>query len=77
MQDSISLELKNRPTAVVVTGEFLREAETQRAALGMEALEPVVIAHPLSTLTAAEIEDRVEEAVPQIVRTWLAAEFSG
>ena len=59
---------KGRPTAVIVTSEFTREAEVQRAALGMEDLEPVVIQHPLSTLSEEEIDARAAEAVEQIKR---------
>jgi hypothetical protein len=47
------------------------EAETQRDALGMTGLHTVVIAHPLSSLTDAEIGQRIEEALPQIERVWL------
>jgi hypothetical protein len=71
MHDGVRLEALNRPTAVVVTTEFLREAEVQRAALGMDALAPVVIQHPLSTLTEAEIETRAADAAAQAVRVWL------
>ena len=59
-----------RPTAVIVTTEFLHEAEVQRDALGMSDLTPVVIDHPLSTLTEAEIEARAEQAVGQCVTVW-------
>jgi len=59
-----------RPTAVVVTTEFLHEAEVQRDALGMRDLVPAVIDHPLSTLTEAEIEARAEQAVGQCVAVW-------
>ena len=48
--------------AVVVTTEFLHEAEVQRAALGMPDLIPVVIDHPLSTLSDAGIDARA--AIP-------------
>jgi hypothetical protein len=51
---------------MIITGGFLQEAQAQRAALGMESLEPVVITHPLSTLSDADIEHRAQEAVPQI-----------
>jgi hypothetical protein len=71
MHDGVSLETLNRPTAVVVTAEFLREAEAQRAALGMAALVPAVIQHPLSTLTDAEIDARAADAAAQAVRIWL------
>jgi hypothetical protein len=61
------LEAAGRPTAVVVTTEFLHEAEVQRDALGMHELTPVVIEHPLSTLTDEEIEQRAQRAAPQCV----------
>ncbi len=43
----------------------------QRDALGMHDLVPVVIEHPLSTLTDAEIDRRAEEAVSQCIAIWL------
>ena len=71
MHDGVSLESLGRPTAVVVTTEFLREAEAQRAVLGMAGLAPAVIQHPLSTLTEAEIEARAADAATQAARIWL------
>jgi hypothetical protein len=71
MHDGVALEAAGLPTAVVVTSEFLHEARVQRGALGMERLEPVVIAHPLSTLTDAEIAERAREAAAQATRIWL------
>ena len=43
----------------------------QRDALGMRELTPVVIDHPLSTLTEAEIERRAQQAATQCVGIWL------
>jgi hypothetical protein len=56
---------------VVVTSEFLHEAEVQRAALGMPDLAPVVIDHPLSTLSEAEIDARANQAAERAVAVWL------
>jgi hypothetical protein len=39
----------------------------QRDALGMGDLNPVVIQHPLSTLTNEEIEERARQAAAQCV----------
>ena len=64
------LEALGRPTAVIVTSEFRHEAEVQRDALGMPDLKPVVIEHPLSTLTDPEIEGRAERALEQCVAIW-------
>ena len=52
---------------------FLHEAHAQRDALGLAELTPVVIQHPLSTLSDAEIDQRAAEAVDQCVKIWLGA----
>jgi hypothetical protein len=59
-----------RPTAIIVTTEFLHEAEAQCHALGMHDLALVVIDHPLSTLTEAEIAARAEQAAGQCSAVW-------
>lgn len=71
MHDGVELESRGVPTAVVVTGAFLHEATVQRRALGMTDLEPVVIEHPLSTLTEDEIEARAAAAAAGARRVWL------
>jgi hypothetical protein len=42
----------------------------QRDALGMRELTPVVIEHPLSTLTDEEIERRAHHAAGRCVGIW-------
>jgi len=59
------------PVAVVITAAFGREAELQRIALGAEHVDPVVITHPLSTLSEREIDDRASEIVSQLPRVLL------
>ena len=56
---------------MVVTTEFVHEANMQRDALGMPDLAPAVIDHPLSTLSDAEIGARAEQAAEQAVTIWL------
>jgi len=70
MHDGIRLEALGRPSAIVVTTEFRHEAEMQRAALGMPQLLPVVIDHPLSTLSEAEIDERAEQAAQGSAAVW-------
>jgi hypothetical protein len=60
----------NVPTAVIVTTEFLREAAMQASVLGMPELKPVVIDHPLSTLSPEQIAERAEQAAPQVTKAW-------
>ena len=66
MHDAVALEALGVPTAVIITRVFTREARAQRAALGAEHLEPVVITHPLSTLSDEQIDARATEAAAQI-----------
>ena len=56
---------------MVVTTEFVHEAEVQRAALGMPDLVPIVIDHPLSTISDAEIDARAAQAAEQAAAHWL------
>ena len=70
----MSLESLGIPAAVIVTSDFVREAEVQRAALGMTALAPVVIQHPLSSLTDEEIGARAAQALPGLVAVLLGKE---
>ena len=65
------MEALGRPVAVVVTAEFLHEAEVQRAALGMPDLTPVVIDHPLSTISDTAIDARAAQAAEQAEHIWL------
>ena len=60
-----------RPTAVVVTTEFLHECEVQKEALGMADLVPVVIDHPLSTLSEGEIDARAAQAAAGAAKIWV------
>lgn len=70
MHDGVELESLGVPTAVVVTEAFRHEATVQRRALGMTDLEPVIITHPLSTLTEDEIDGRAREAAEGARRIW-------
>ena len=70
MHDAISLESLGAPAAVVVTSTFVHEARVQREALGMKDIVPVVIEHPLSSLSDEEIRGRAEQALGQVVAVW-------
>jgi hypothetical protein len=70
MHDGISLESLGVPTAVIVTSTFLHEAKVQREALGMKGIVPVVIDHPLSSISEEEIRARAAQALAQALGVW-------
>jgi hypothetical protein len=74
VRDSIALEKLGIPSAVIITTEFVRETELTRQAVGMKALEPVVIAHPVSSITAEEVAQRVEQIRLQAQQVWLGTQ---
>jgi hypothetical protein len=74
VRDSIALEKLGVPSAVIITTEFVRETELTRQAVGMRALEPVVIAHPVSSITAEEVAQRVEQIRQQAQKVWLGTQ---
>jgi hypothetical protein len=71
VRDSIALEKLGIPSAVIITTEFVRETELTRQALGMQTLEPVVINHPVSSITQDEVAQRVAQIKAQAQEVWL------
>ena len=67
----IALERLGVPAAVIITTEFVRETELTRAALGMTGLRPVVIDHPVSSITQAEVAARVRRSWSRPPRIWI------
>jgi hypothetical protein len=71
IRDSIALEKLGIPSAAIITTEFVRETELTRQAVGMKTLEPVVIAHPVSSITDEEVLQRVAQVRVQAQEVWL------
>jgi hypothetical protein len=77
IRDTIALERLGIPSAAIVTTEFVREAELTRQALGMPDLEPVIIDHPVSSITQGEIDLRVIQIKENAQRIWVADSGNG
>lgn len=71
VRDSIALERLGIPAACIITTEFVTETKLTRAAIGMPALVPVVIDHPVSSITVAEVAARVAQIAVQAQAVWL------
>lgn len=71
IRDSVALERRGLPSAAIITTEFEKETVLTRRALGMEGLIPVVIDHPVSSITQAEVEARAKMVAEQAPRVWL------
>lgn len=71
IRDSVALEKLGIPSAAIITTEFERETELTRTAIGMTGLIPVVIDHPVSSITQAEVEVRAAQVALQAPKVWL------
>ena len=73
IRDAIALEELGVPTAPIITTEFVNETRLTRVAVGMPALRPVVIDHPVSSITTEEVAARVAVIAAQAQEVWLGA----
>ncbi len=71
IRDSVALEKLGIPSAAIITTEFVRETQLTRRALGAPDFEPIVIDHPVSSITPEEISARVVQIREQAERIWL------
>ena len=55
------------PTAVICTDQFVQSAKAQAAICGNPDYPFAVVAHPLGSLTPAELQARAAAALPQVL----------
>jgi len=71
IRDTVALEDRGVPTAPIITTEFVNETRLTRVAIGMPDLRPVVIDHPVSSITDEEVSQRVAVIKTQAQAVWL------
>ena len=72
IRDAVALEKLGISSAAIITTEFVKETELTLQALGMPNFAPVVIDHPVSSITQDEIERRVCQIKEQAEGIWTA-----
>lgn len=55
------------PAAVICTDQFVASAQAQAAICGNPGYPFAVVAHPIGSLTPAELQERAAVAVPQVI----------
>ena len=71
IRDAVALEDRGIPAAPIITTEFVNETKLTRVAIGMPDLRPVVIDHPVSSITNDEVLQRVRIIKEQAQEVWL------
>jgi len=67
VQDGIALERRGLPTVVVATTEFLTTARISATAAGIPDYPFTIVDHPLGSLTPAQLAQRADVAVEQVL----------
>jgi hypothetical protein len=67
LHDGIELDRRGVPAAVICTEQFVASARAQAEICGNPAYPFAVIAHPIGSLTRAELDERAAIATPQVV----------
>jgi hypothetical protein len=67
LHDGVELERRGVPTAVICTDQFVASARAQAAIAGNADYPFVVVAHPIGSLTGAELRERARTAAPQVI----------
>ena len=67
MLDAILLEKAGIPTVPIITDEFISTAKEMADLWGVPDFRFVMMPHPLSNLSPAELDRRAEELVSKVV----------
>ena len=71
MLDSIQLEKRGIPTALVITTIFRDSIQALAKAQGYRQFPAVVIKHPVAYLNDSELEERARDVVRQAVNIFV------
>ena len=67
MHDSTKLESLGVPAVPVATDVFMTAARAQASSLGRADLDAVYVAHPIQDQTKAEIEEKAESVINELI----------
>ncbi len=67
MHDTVWFEINGKPSLFVVSSEFAEAAEAQSQALGLPDVKRVFVPHPIQDRTDAEMHERAEASLEQII----------
>lgn len=67
MRDGINIEQRAVPAAVICTALFIATAKAMARACSLPDYPFAIIDHPLGSLTQAELVQRAEHVLPQVV----------
>lgn len=72
MHDSISLEKRGLPSAVIISDEFVPGVKAIARICGLPDYPFAVVKHPIGSLAEDVLEERAKAAAPQVMEILLA-----
>jgi hypothetical protein len=68
VHDGIEFDKAGLPTAAIITDQFIVTGQAIARAAGIPDYPYIVMHHPLSNLTEAELRERARELAPVVVQ---------
>ena len=68
MHDGIEIEKRGKPAASIITSAFVQTAKATAKVDGNPPYPFAVIQHPIGRLPDEQLRQRVQEALPQILK---------
>jgi hypothetical protein len=68
LHDGIEMEKRGVPAASIITSAFVQTAKATAKVDGNPSYPFVVVEHPIGRLPQEQLEQRVKDAVPQILK---------
>lgn len=68
MHDGIEIEKRGKPAASIITSAFVQTAKATARVDGNPSYPFAVVQHPIGRLPANLLRERVQEAIPQVLK---------
>jgi len=68
MHDALTLEQKGIPCALICTEPFVHTARVMAEQIGLQDYPMIVIDHPIGRLSDPDLQSRITQAIPDVLR---------
>ncbi len=73
MHDALTLEQKGILCALICTEPFVLTAHVMAEQIGLKDYPVIVVDHPIGRLSNQDLQSRINQAIPDVLRTFGSA----
>jgi len=76
VHNATAIEKRGTPAVVICTGPFAQTGAAMAKRQGYSSYRIALVDHPISNLTAAEVRQRAQQALPQVLSIALGQDIA-